>query len=119
MIRGKRILKVIIFCICFFILPPVLIIRGLKEEREISQNGIETEAVVFFCGKMHSPPRSASKGWVSKAVYYVERTTYTYIVDGKLPVGTKFKVKYLPQNPKKAMLADENELDKYPKYGDD
>ncbi len=82
-------------------------------ENKIKNMKVEATATIFYCGKELS--RSA-RVWRSRGVYYVNGKGYTFTIEAVIPIGTKFKVYYLPSNPRKAVLANPHQFDNYPDW---
>lgn len=99
----------------FFLYFVFFTFHGFHQEKKIKENGIEIEATVFRCEKISWPPVRSGRRWISKAYYQVEGVTNPYSVEAVLPIGMKFKIKYLPNNPHQALLSDEHQFDNYPK----
>lgn len=77
---------------------------------------IEATATIFYSKK---EPSRSGEVWRSRGVYYVNNIAYTHIIEAVIPIGTKFKVYYLPSNPQKSLLANPHEFDNFPEWKDD
>ncbi len=86
-------------------------------EQKIRKMKCEAVATVFFSNR-ETHYRGGSV-WRSRGIYYVEGVGYTYTIEAVIPIGTKFKIYYLPSNPRKSVLANPHEFDNYPKYKKD
>ena len=88
-------------------------IKSSNEEKRILNEGIEITAKVIEHYK--STNIRGDYIWKSDAIYKVENVIYNYRIEAKVPVGTEFKLKYLPGSPKRAILVNPDEFKGYPK----
>lgn len=90
--------------------------HSLYIEDKIKKMKAEATATVFYSDQ---ETHRGGNVWRSRGVFYVNGKGYTYTIeDVVVPLGTRFKVYYLPSNPNKSLLANPNEFDHYPSWKD-
>ena len=104
-----------LFFLIIFIVGGVIFYKGYKKEKQVRQFGIETEAEIYCCEQKYDPPGRGGLKWISRFVYNVNGITYNLPIEGKIPIGTKFKVKYSKVDPSNCLLVNPNEFENYPK----
>mgnify|MGYP000917347736 CR=1 FL=1 len=85
-------------------------------ENKIKKMKVEAIATIYYSDK-ESYYRGGNV-WRSRGIYYVNGRGYNYTIEAVIPIGTKFKVYYLPSNPQKSLLANPREFDNYPEWED-
>ena len=108
--KFKLILFLIVFSTALF-----FFFRTHNKVKKLYREGIDAIAVVFEHAQIYSPPRSAAKTWASIAVYYVDDHPYIFTVEAIVPIGTEFKVCYLPPDPDYALLSNPDQFKDFPK----
>lgn len=101
------------FILFFFLLTIGLYfyLKSSNEEKRILNEGTEITAEVVNSYK--STNIRGDYIWKSDAKYKVDNVMYNYRIEAGVPIGTKFKLKYLPGNPKRAILVNPDEFKEY------
>lgn len=81
--------------------------------KKIREYKTEVTATVFECDST-TVIRGAHR-WQSRAVYSVNSEKYIYIIERVVPIGTTFQLYYLPSDPTKAILVNQNQFNDYPR----
>jgi hypothetical protein len=103
----------------YIFIPLILAFVGLFlylhcKDRYVRENGDIAEATVY--AQKYGYNERGGLICVSWAYFYVNDSTKQIfgIISKKVPINTKFKVVYLPKNPKEALALNPKEFDKYP-----
>ena len=84
-----------------------------SKEKRILNEGKEITATVDRYFK--STNIRGGKIWRSVALYNIDKKTYHYNIEAKVPIGKTFRLRYLPENPELVVLINPDEFKNYPK----
>ena len=84
-----------------------------NKEKRILNEGIEVTANVYRHYK--STNIRGGRIWRSEATYVIDKKSYNYVIEAKVPVGKSFILKYLPEIPDDPVKINPDEFKKYPR----